>query len=73
MYKVRIRLDTIQDVNYLVDVAKSVSGRVIIEDADGHCVNAKSLLGAIYSMEFTELWCSSDKDIYTDISRIVVE
>lgn len=70
--RVKIRLDTINDANKLVAAASKVNGKVVIEDPTGFCVNAKSLLGALHAMEFSEIWCVSDEDFYSSIQDIVI-
>jgi hypothetical protein len=45
---------------------------VYIIDNAGLKVSAKSLLGALYSMEFSTIWCECEKDIYTAIEKYIV-
>ena len=70
--KVRIRLDTMRDVQDFVSIATKMQGQVHITDNTGLKVSAKSMLGALYAMEFEELWCESEEDIYRNISDFVV-
>ena len=67
----KIHLETVEDAKNFSDIASHVHGDVRIVDAVGHCVNAKSLLGAIYSLEFEDLWVESDRDIYSKIERYI--
>jgi hypothetical protein len=53
--KVKIRLDTMKDINQFVGICSKVSGPVYITDGAGLKVSAKSILGVMYSMEFEEL------------------
>lgn len=74
--KVKIRLDTITDIgNFVVAVthATSKGDRVYVTDGDRCCINAKSFLGLVAAREFDELWCESDKDIYTAIRHFEAE
>lgn len=71
--KVKIRLDTVSDANKFVEITSKISERVTITDGTGLCVNAKSVLGALHALEFNELWCESEKDIYTLISAFIIE
>lgn len=59
----RIRLDTMSDVQNFVKVVSRVEERVFLEDSDGHCVSATSILGALYSMEWSSIYCRCNKDI----------
>lgn len=74
--KVKIRLDTITDIgNFVVAVthATSKEDRVYVTDGDRCCINAKSFLGLVAAREFDELWCESEKDIYTAIRHFEAE
>lgn len=70
--KVKIRLDTQQDAARLSAIASGVDGSVTITDDNGLRVNAKSVIGVLYSLEFTNLWLESDKDIYRLIEWAVL-
>lgn len=68
----KIRLDTLSEVNQFVKVACSIPGQVTITDKQGLRVNGKSVLGMLYAMEFEELWCESDVEIYHLIEKFLV-
>ena len=70
--KVQIRLDTMRDVQDFVRIATKMEGAVYITDNQGLKVSAKSLLGALYALEFDELWCESENDIYRNIEDFIV-
>lgn len=70
--KAQIRLDTMRDVQDFVNIATRMHGNVYITDNAGLKVSAKSLLGALYAMEFEELWCEADEDIYRNIEDFIV-
>lgn len=70
--KVRIRLDTLSDINDFVEAASLTEERVELSDNDGHCVSAKSILGAMYSFEWNEVYCFCEKDISTNILRWII-
>ena len=63
MMRQKIRLDTMSDVQKFVEVASTVGDEVILEDGNGHRVSASSLLGVLYSMEWTHIYCYCTKDI----------
>ena len=69
--KVRIELNTMTDVNEFVGVVSSVSVPVHLTSNDFR-VSAKSLLGAIYTMEWQEVWCECEVDIYNKIKKFVI-
>lgn len=70
--RVQIRLDTMRDAQDFVNIASKMHGSVYITDNTGLKVSAKSLLGALYAMEFSELWCESEEDIYRNIEDFIV-
>lgn len=61
--KAKIRLDTMHDIQNFVGAVSSVTEKVTLEDDEGNRVSAKSLLGAIYTMEWANIYCYCDKDI----------
>lgn len=71
--KVKIQLDTLSDVRRLVAAAIQVPAPVYITDGNGLKVSAKSMMGAIYSLEFDELWCECDMDIFHVIAPFMAE
>ena len=70
--RVRINLDTMKDVQRFVNIASAQEASVYITDNAGLCVSAKSMLGALYALEFNELWCECEQDIFTDIEEFVI-
>ena len=73
--KVKIQLDTITDIgNFVVAVAHATgkNDKVYVTDGERCCINAKSFLGLVAARDFDELWCESDKDIYSAISHFAV-
>ena len=69
--KVRIELDTLSDVREFVTIATSIPAPVHLV-SDNFRVSAKSLLGAMYTMEWAEVWCECDEDIYSKIEKFVI-
>ena len=70
--KVRIKLDTMADIKNFVNACTEVIEPVKISDNAGHCVSAKSMLGMLYTMEWSEVWCECEKDIYSKIKSFVM-
>ena len=69
--KFRIYLETLSDVNKFVNIATSIDAKIYLTDSSNFCVSAKSIIGAIYSMEFDEIWLQSDKDVYSKFAEFV--
>ena len=70
--KNRIRLDTLTDVNKFQQIASKIDVPVHLTDGKNMRVSAKSMLGALYSMEWEEVWVECDKDIYFQIKDFLL-
>lgn len=70
--KAQIRLETLSDVHEFVYLTTKHHGEVYITDNNGLKVSAKSVLGALYALEFEELWCECEDDIYHLIGDFIV-
>lgn len=73
MHKHKIELVTTMDIVDFVNIAAAQSGSVKLVDDTGFCVNGKSLLGAMATVEWGSLYCISDDDIYSKIKRFCTE
>ena len=73
MNRVKINLVTMSDAIKFSSIAEKFNFAIKVKDATGNCVNAKSLMGMIYCLEFNEMWCESEEDIYSAIKEFVVE
>lgn len=71
--QVRIRLDTTRDINKFVQIVSQIDCPVNLTNGSSYIVSAKSLLGAMYSMEWDNIFCECEKDIYTKIAEFVVD
>ncbi len=72
--RVKVRLDTLSDIKNFVDVVTNVDDtEVYLTDGNNLTVSAKSILGAMYTIEWAEVYCTCDKDIYRVIRTFIVE
>lgn len=73
--KVRLRLDTVTDVNKFVNITTALKQPITITDGNGLRVNAKSVIGVLHALEFDNLVCETedDNDIYMAIKEFVIE
>lgn len=62
MYRVKVRLDTYSQIQEFVSISNTIAGEVSLVDNANHCVNAKSILGCLYSIEFDEMYVISDDE-----------
>lgn len=72
MYKNKIELVTTSDIMEFVRIATEEAGAVKLMDGNGFCVNGKSLLGAMATVEWKSLYCESENDIYSKIEKFCV-
>lgn len=72
MYRADIRLDTMSDIKKFLAITQSIETPVVVEDSAGHRVNAKSLLGMLYAMEFNHLYLVCDKDESSRFSEFLL-
>lgn len=70
--RARINLVTMTDVQEFVNAVMTVEDDVTLIDSEQHCVSAKSLLGALYTMEWKEIYCVCSKDITSLIRQWTV-
>ena len=68
----KIRLDTMADVNRFVGIATKFPGKISLTDGDNFTVNGKSLLGAMYTFEWDQIYCESETEIYRLIKDFIV-
>jgi len=72
MHRYKIELITTSDIVEFVKIATAEDGAVKLVDDTGFCVNGKSLLGAMATVEWNSLYCVSDNDIYSKVSKFCV-
>lgn len=73
--RARIRLETMSDVNKFVNITANLRQPITITDGNNLRVNAKSVIGVLHALEFTDLLCETedDNDIYMAIKEFVIE
>lgn len=72
-YKDKIRLETESDIVNFIAMVTPLQCQVVVTDGEGMRVNAKSMLGMLYAMTFSEMWCECDQDIYMFIREFCAE
>ena len=71
--KAKVRLDTLSDIKGFVRAVNGIADDVHLTDGNNLTVSAKSILGAMYTMEWSEIYCTCDRDIYYRIQNYVLE
>jgi len=75
MGKLRINIDTGAKIQKFVDIINEHNINAVLESESEngtYRVSAKSLLGALATMDWNEVWIKSDEDIYSLIEEFVV-
>lgn len=72
-YRYKLRLETQSDCAKFVTAVASLPSTtfVHITDGNGLCVNGRSLLGVLYTLEFSQLWLESNKEVYLTVKDFV--
>lgn len=73
--KMKINLDTAAAAKRITELALALppEAAITITDNNGLRVNARSMLGALYALEFNELWLESDVDCWRVFKEFEVE
>ena len=50
---------------------EQIEGSAFLTDGTGLKVNAKSIMGVAYSLEFNEIWFETEKSVYSLIAEYV--
>ena len=70
--RAKIFMDTFEQAKQVEAIAKGCEKPVYIKDNTGLCVSAKSLVGILHAMEFSELWLESDGDYFTKFKDFII-
>lgn len=73
MFRDKIYLETESSIMDFIATVSQLPYPVVVTDGEGMRVNAKSMLGMLYAMTFSEMWCECDKDIYMYIRDFCAE
>lgn len=70
--RARINIDTLSKINDFVRICGRLDCIVKLIDGEGYCVSGKSLIGAIATMDWSQVYVECEKDIYAYISEFIV-
>ena len=74
MYRWKIRLDTLSDANDFLFAVSKIPEEVYIRSGKYLCTSAKSALGChMARVEWDNLICECNSDIYRKISKFIIE
>ena len=74
MNKVKIRLETLTDINKFINIVTPLPGKIVVKNSnEDFVVNAKSIFVMICALNYDDLWLESENDIYNHIKDFLVE
>ena len=71
--KAKINLDTMSKINAFVGICSRLDCKVNLIDGNGYCVSAKSLVGALATVDWNQVFVECDKDIYAYIQDFLAD
>lgn len=70
----KIRLDTLKDINRFAGIAAKINDDIIVTNAHGNYrVNAKSILGLMYAIEWNDIYLETKTDHYSAFSEFIID
>lgn len=69
----KINIDTMHKIHKFVGICTKIDCKVDLVDGNGYRVSAKSLIGAIATMDWTQVFVVCDRDIYSYIQEFIAE
>jgi hypothetical protein len=71
--KAKVNLDTMSKINAFVAVCSRLDCKVDLIDGNGYRVSAKSLVGALATVDWSQVFVECERDIYAYIYDFIVE
>lgn len=71
--KAKINIDTLSKINSFVAICSKLDCKVDLVDGNGYRVSGKSLMGAVATMEWSDVYAECERDIYAEIKEFVVD
>lgn len=69
----KVNLDTMSKINTFVTVCSRLDCKVDLIDGNGYRVSAKSLIGAVATMDWNQVFIECEKDIYAYVQEFLAE
>lgn len=74
MTRVKIRLDTLKDINRFAQIAMTVQDELVVTNNTGsYKVNAKSILGLMYAIEWNDIYMVASSINYMKFRDFIIE
>lgn len=70
----KIQLDTMTDVRHFIEKTAMVedAAHLVLSDGDNYSINASSIMGVLYSLEWNKLYLYSDIEVYSIFAEFIV-
>ena len=69
----KVNLDTMSKINAFVSICSRLDCKVDLIDGNGYRVSAKSLIGAVATMDWNQVFIECEKDIYAYVQEFLAE
>ena len=71
--KHEINLDTMSKINKFVAICSRLNCRIDLIDGNGYRISAKSLVGVLATVDWSQVFVVCEEDIYSHIKDFIVE
>lgn len=71
--KHEINLDTMSKINKFVAICSGLDCKVDLIDGNGYRISAKSLVGVLATVDWSQVFVVCEDDIYSHIKDFIVE
>lgn len=71
--KERVNLDTMSKINAFVAICSRLDCKIDLIDGNGYRVSAKSLVGALATVDWNQVFIECEKDIYAYVQDFLAE
>lgn len=71
--KEKVNLDTMGKINAFVAVCSRLDCKVDLIDGNGYRVSGKSLVGALATMDWNQVFIECERDIYAYVQEFLAE
>ena len=71
--KAKVNLDTMSRINAFVTICSRLDCKVDLIDGTGYRVSAKSLISALATMDWSEVFVECERDIYAYLYEFLAE
>ena len=71
--KAKINLDTMSKINAFVAVCSRLDCKVDLIDGNGYRVSGKSLVGALATMDWNQVFIECERDIYAYVQEFLAD